>query len=86
MLNGFQKGLAEAGFTEGQTVTVDYRFADGHYERLAPLAAELAGSPIAVLSRPVASRRRGRQSRHPQRCRSSPSSAPTPSVTAWSTA
>jgi putative ABC transport system substrate-binding protein len=28
---------------------VDYRFADGHYERLAPLAAELAGSPIAVL-------------------------------------
>ena len=49
MLNGFLKGLAEAGFTEGQSVTVDYRFAEGQYERLAPLAAELANSPISVL-------------------------------------
>ena len=50
MLTGFRNGLAEAGFTEGQTVAVDFRFAEGHYDRLAPLAAELANSPIAVLA------------------------------------
>src|ERR1700759_1830115 len=49
MLDGFRKGLAEAGFTDGQNITIDYRFAEGHYDRLAPLAAELGNSPIAVL-------------------------------------
>jgi putative ABC transport system substrate-binding protein len=49
MLNGFHKGLADGGFSEGQNIAVDYRFAEGHYERLAPLAAELANSPITVL-------------------------------------
>ena len=49
MLEGFHKGLAEAGMTEGQNVAVMYRWADGSYDRLAPLAAELAGSPIQIL-------------------------------------
>ncbi len=49
MLKGFVKGLAEAGLTEGQNVAVTYRWADGHYDRLAPLAQELVDSPISVL-------------------------------------
>jgi putative tryptophan/tyrosine transport system substrate-binding protein len=49
MLDGFRKGLAEAGLIEGQNVAVTYRWADGHYDRLSPLALELVGSPIAVL-------------------------------------
>jgi putative ABC transport system substrate-binding protein len=49
LLDRFRKGLAEAGLTDGQNVTIDYRFADGQYDRLAALAAELANSPISVL-------------------------------------
>ena len=49
MLDGFRKGLAEAGLVEGQNIAVTYRWAEGHYDRLIPLAAELIGSPIAVL-------------------------------------
>lgn len=49
MLAGFHKGLAEAGLIEGENVAVTYRWAEGHYDRLPALAAELVGSPIAVL-------------------------------------
>jgi putative tryptophan/tyrosine transport system substrate-binding protein len=49
MLRGLQKGLAEQGFVEGQNIAIAYRWADGHYDRLAPLAQELLNSPIAVL-------------------------------------
>jgi hypothetical protein len=37
----FNQGLKEAGFVEGQNVAVEYRIADGRYERLPALAAEL---------------------------------------------
>jgi len=49
MMDGFHKGLAEAGLVEGESVTVTYRWAEGRYDRLPALAAELVGSPIAVL-------------------------------------
>jgi putative ABC transport system substrate-binding protein len=45
----FRKGLAEAGFIEGQNIRIEYRFADGRYERLPGLAAELAALKPAVL-------------------------------------
>jgi putative tryptophan/tyrosine transport system substrate-binding protein len=45
----FQKALREAGFVEGQTVGVEYRWADGQYHQLAAMAADLVGQKVAVL-------------------------------------
>lgn len=48
-LRGFHRGLREAGFVEGENVTVLYRFAENQSERLPALAAELARRPVAVI-------------------------------------
>ena len=48
-LSAFKKGLKESGFEDGRDVSVQYRFAEGHYDRLPTLAAELVRYPVAVL-------------------------------------
>jgi putative tryptophan/tyrosine transport system substrate-binding protein len=45
----FLEGLKEAGFIEGQSVRIEYRWAEGHYERLPALAAELVDRQVVVL-------------------------------------
>jgi putative tryptophan/tyrosine transport system substrate-binding protein len=45
----FHKGLAETGFVERQNVLIEYRWANGRYEQLPSLAAELAKMRLAVL-------------------------------------
>ena len=43
------QGLREAGFTEGQNLTMEYRWADGHYDRLPALAEELVRRPVNLI-------------------------------------
>ena len=46
----FHQGLAEAGYVEGQNLAVEYRWAEGHYERLPALAADLVGRKVDLLA------------------------------------
>ncbi|WP_428675582.1 ABC transporter substrate-binding protein [Reyranella sp.] len=51
-LKAFRRGLAEAGYVEGRTVAIDFRWADGQYSRLPALAKELAGRQLSVIVAP----------------------------------
>jgi putative tryptophan/tyrosine transport system substrate-binding protein len=46
----FHNGLRDLGYIEGQNVAIEYRWAEGHYERLAALAAELIDLRVAVIA------------------------------------
>jgi putative ABC transport system substrate-binding protein len=53
LVAAFRKGLSETGYVEGQNVTIEYRWGEGHNERLPALAVELVRRRVDVIATPV---------------------------------
>ena len=49
LVAALRQGLQDTGYVEGQNLDVEFRWAEGHFDRLAPLAADLVSRQVAVI-------------------------------------